>query len=267
MSRDVIFDETEMPLKRNVDATATFELDSPESYDGDPTDPESDGESDDVGSSDQGGAAHQQQTEQQQPKQPTRDRPRRNAKLPARFSYYDMCFFALCVAEMMVYSEPATYEDSIRGKEMEKWLSAMREEIESLLENRTWILVKNAGTQKLVSCKWIFKKKMEMGDAETIRFKVRLVARGFTQVEGVDFTEVLSPVVKHTSIRILLALTAFHDWELHQLDVKTTFLHRDLEEAIYMVQPKGFVKAGDSRKCAYSRKVCMGSNRVVGGGT
>lgn len=145
-----------------------------------------------------------------------------------------MTFFALCVAELMIYSEPTTYEEAIRCKESEKWLKAMREEIESLLKNGTWILVKNPGTQKLVSCKWIFKKKVEAEDVETIRFKARLVARGFTQVEGVDFTEVFSPVVKHSSIRILLALTAFHDWELHQLDVKTAFLHGDLEETIYM---------------------------------
>lgn len=71
--------------------------------------------------------------------------------------------------------------------------------------------VENPGAQKLVSYKWIFKKKMEVGEVETIRFKARLVARGFTQVEGIDYTEVFSPVVKHTSIRILLALTTYFD--------------------------------------------------------
>ena len=91
----------------------------------------------------------------------------------------------------------------------------MREEIESLLKNGTWILVIDPGTQKLISCKWIFKIKVEMGEVESIRFKARLVARGFIQVEGIDYTEVFSPVVKHTSIIILLAMTAHFDWELH----------------------------------------------------
>lgn len=156
-------------------------------------------------------------------------RPKRNVTQPRWFSDYDMSFFALCVAEVIAYAEPATYEEAIKCKESQKWIKAMKEEIESLLKNGTWILVVNPRTQKLISCKWLFKKKVEVGEIESIRFKARLVARGFTQVEGIDYTEVFSPVVKHSSIRILLALTAHFDWELHQLDVKTAFLHGDLE--------------------------------------
>ena len=77
-------------------------------------------------------------------------------------------------------------------------------------------------------------------------------------MEGVDYTEVFSPVVKHTSIRILLALAAHFDWELHQLDVKTAFLHGDLEETIYMVQPKGFEKAGEEQKVCLLKKSLYG---------
>lgn len=95
---------------------------------------------------------------------------------------------------------------------------------------------------------------MEEGEVESIRFKARLVARGFTQVEGLDYTEVFSSVVKHTSIRILLAMTAHFNWELHQLDVKTAFLHGDLEEKVYMVQPKGFEKPGEEQKVCLLKK-------------
>lgn len=140
--------------------------------------------------------------------QEARRNPRRNAGLPSRFSDYDMSFFALCVAEVLIYSEPFTYEEAIHCKESQKWIRAMREEIESLLKNETWVLVVDPGTQKLISCKWIFKKKIEVGEIESIWFQARLVARGFTQVEGIDYTKVFSPVVKHTSIQILLAMTA-----------------------------------------------------------
>ncbi|KAG8481224.1 hypothetical protein CXB51_025964 [Gossypium anomalum] len=75
---------------------------------------------------------------------------------------------------------------------------------------------------------------------EEPKYKARLVAKGYSQVPGVDFTDVFSPVVKHSSIRALLGIVAMHDLELEQLDVKTTFLHGELEEDIYMQQPEGF---------------------------
>ncbi|KAH9688522.1 hypothetical protein KPL70_015149 [Citrus sinensis] len=77
-----------------------------------------------------------------------------------------------------------------------------------------------------------------------IRYKARLVANGYAQKEGIDYNEVFSPVVKHWSIRILLAIVAQFDLELVQLDVKTAFLHGDLEEEIYMTLPNGFKVAG-----------------------
>ena len=76
---------------------------------------------------------------------------------------------------------------------------------------------------------------------EDARFKTRLVAKGYTQKEGVDFNKVFSLVVKHSSIRVLLAMVTLFDLELKQLDVKITFLHGELEEQIYMHQPKGFI--------------------------
>lgn len=77
-----------------------------------------------------------------------------------------------------------------------------------------------------------------------IRYKARYVVRGFNQKEGVDFNEIFSPVVRHSSIRLLLALVAAQNLELEQLDVKTTFLHGDLEEEIYVHQLEGFISVG-----------------------
>lgn len=86
----------------------------------------------------------------------------------------------------------------------------------------------------------MFKKKEGASPAEGVKYKARVVARGFNQREGVDYNKIFSPVVRHTSIRVLLAIVTHQDLELEQLDVKTTFLHGELEEEIYMTQPDGF---------------------------
>ncbi|KAH9699247.1 hypothetical protein KPL71_024272 [Citrus sinensis] len=100
----------------------------------------------------------------------------------------------------------------------------------------------------------------------TPRYKARLVAKGFAQKEGIDYNEVFSPVVKHTSIRILLALVAEYELELAQLDVKTAFLHGDLEEEIYMIQPCGFKVAGkENHVCRSEHDHCVYFRRLLDG--
>ena len=89
-----------------------------------------------------------------------------------------------------------------------------------------------------------FAKKQGSSDGDTVRYKARLVAKGYTQREGIDYNEVFSHVVKHSSIRILLALVAQYELKLDQLDMKTPFLHGDLEEKIYVSQLMGFKTAG-----------------------
>ncbi|GKB23082.1 transposable element [Tanacetum coccineum] len=86
--------------------------------------------------------------------------------------------------------------------------------------------------------------KTGLPGSDIVRFKACLVAKGYSQKEGIDYNEIFSLVVRHTSIRVLLSLVAHHDLELEQLDVKTAFLHGDLEEEIYMSQPEGFVVQG-----------------------
>ncbi|GKF98715.1 retrovirus-related pol polyprotein from transposon TNT 1-94, partial [Tanacetum coccineum] len=109
---------------------------------------------------------------------------------------------------------------------------AMKEEMVSLKKNKTWELVDHLAGQKLVSYKWLFKIREGIEGVQNPRYKARLVARGFTQREGIDYNKVYSLVVRHTSIRIILALAACKDYELEQLDVKTAFLHGNLEEVI-----------------------------------
>lgn len=98
--------------------------------------------------------------------------------------------------------------------------------------------------QIVICCKWIFKRKPEILEVEKTRFKARLIAKGYSQREIIDFNEILSPIVKHTSIRVILPLVVAYNLELEQMDVKTAFLHGHLEENIYMSQPEGHVVLG-----------------------
>ena len=95
--------------------------------------------------------------------------------------------------------------------------------------------------KKFVICKWIYKRKEGLSPNEPPKFKARLVAKGFSQIPGIDYNDVFSPVVKHSSICTFFGIVAMHDLELEQLDVKTAFLHGELEEEIYMDQPKRFI--------------------------
>jgi len=118
--------------------------------------------------------------------------------------------------------------------------------MDSLARNNTWDLVELPKGRSVVGCKWVFKLKRKVdGSIET--YKVRLVAKGYSQVEGIEFHEIFSLVVKLVSICIVLALTTLLNLELEQLDVKTTFLHGDLNEELYMEQQECFVQ-GCSRR-------------------
>nr|GEU72658.1 retrotransposon protein, putative, Ty1-copia subclass [Tanacetum cinerariifolium] len=150
------------------------------------------------------------------------DRPRRTTKAPSRLlEEVNLIAYALNVAKDIEGNmEPSTYSEAIISTECNTWLTAMHDEMESL--------DKNEG----------------ITPSEDVRFKARLVVEGFSQIPGIDFTGVLSPVVKHSSISTLFSIVAMHDYELEQLDVKTAFSHGELEEDIYMEQPEGFVIPG-----------------------
>ncbi|GJY59135.1 RNA-directed DNA polymerase, eukaryota [Tanacetum coccineum] len=160
---------------------------------------------------------------------------------PLRFrDESNMAAYAFVAAEEEDTHEPLTYQEVVACEDSSKWKAAMKEEMDSLRKNKTWELVDHPAGKKLVSCKWLFKIKEGIEGVQKPRYKASLVARGFIQRAGIDYNEVFSPVVRHTSIRVILALTACKDYELEQLDVKTTFLHGNLEEVIYMRQPQGY---------------------------
>ncbi|KAH9681558.1 CCHC-type domain-containing protein [Citrus sinensis] len=169
-----------------------------------------------------------------------RDRVRREVRALVRYGYADLIVYVLLCADDVAIEEPANFSEAMESVHCDKWLEAMQDEMESLQRNQTWTLIPNPGNKRLISCKWIFKRNEGIPDVEPPKYKARLVARGFTQREGVDFNEIFSHDVKHSSIRILLAMVALLDLELEQMDVKTAFLHGNLEKQILMAQPEGF---------------------------
>jgi hypothetical protein len=119
----------------------------------------------------------------------------------------------------------------------------MEEELRSMSSNDVWDLVEIFDGVKRVDCKWVYKTKYDF-KGKIKRFKTRLMAKGFTQQEEIDYTETFLPVSKKDSFRIMMALVAHYDLELHQMDVKTVFFNGDLQESVYMAQPKGFTIEG-----------------------
>ncbi|KAE8689071.1 hypothetical protein F3Y22_tig00110944pilonHSYRG00042 [Hibiscus syriacus] len=237
ISRDVVFDEQSM-LQQKQDTTVVdfeqFPVEKPETSQ--PT---------------SGGST----TDDLQDYSLARDRVRRtNIKPPNRLGFEDLVSFALTVSN----DDPFTFHDAVTSQENDKWMAAMVEEMESLNHNRTWELVPLPEGKKPIGCKWVYKKKPAVTEKEGEKFKARLVAKGFSQQKGVDYDEIFSPVVRHTSIRAVLALVASWDLHLEQMDVKTAFLHGDLEEQIYMRQPEGFTQPGNEHLVCRLKKSLYG---------
>ena len=135
--------------------------------------------------------------------------------------------------------EPSTFEEAMNNTYASQWMMAMQEKIEVLQKNNAWDLVSLSQGRKPIGNKWVFKIKRN-GDDQVERYRAGLVVKRYAQKEGIDFNEIFSPVVRLTTVRVVLAMCATLNLHLEQLDVKTAFLHEDLEEEIYMLHPEGF---------------------------
>lgn len=144
-------------------------------------------------------------------------------------------------------NDPATVREALDGNNGENWKEAMRSELASLDKNGTWELVELPVERKAIKTKWVFKTK-RADDGSVVRYKARLVAKGCAQKYGVDYTETYSPVVRYTSIRILIALAAQRGLRIDQMDAVTAYLQGDLDAEIYTLQPDGF-NDGSGRVC------------------
>lgn len=157
---------------------------------------------------------------------------------PARFS--------LCTVNSELI-EPATYDEAVHSKDREQWLCAMSEEMDHLNNNETWELCELPSGRSALGNKWVYKIKLD-SNGKIERYKARLVVQGCFQRYGFDYTETFSPVAKFESLRVALSLAAMERMELLQFDVTTAFLYADLNEEIFMKQPRGF-EDGSQRVC------------------
>jgi hypothetical protein len=121
-----------------------------------------------------------------------------------------------------------------------EWINAMATEYNALLSNQTWSLCPRPLHHNVVRNKWVYKIKQK-ADGSVDRFKARLVAKGFDQQSGVDYYDTFIPVIKPTTIQLVLALAVQFDWDIKQMDVSNAFLHGILDEEVYMEQAQGFV--------------------------
>ncbi|XP_077222160.1 uncharacterized protein LOC143856003 [Tasmannia lanceolata] len=166
--------------------------------------------------------------------------PRRSSRIrkPAISSYY-IVYLQEVDQECANDGDPLTFSQAMSGEDSNLWHEAMRDELESMAKNQVWDLVELPKGANAIGCKWAYKiKRDSAGNNE--RYKERLVAKGFTQKEGIDSHETFLPVSKKDTLRIIIALVAHFDLELHQMNVKTAFLNGSLEEEVYMSQPDGF---------------------------
>ncbi|GJX72471.1 retrotransposon protein, putative, ty1-copia subclass [Tanacetum coccineum] len=144
-------------------------------------------------------------------------------------------------------NESTSYKTAMLDPKSNKWLDAMNAEMQSMIDNKVWVLVDLPPNCKTVGSKWIFKKKTDM-DGNVHTYKARLLAKGYTQLYGVDYEEKFSSIADIRAIWILISIVAFYDYEIWQMDVKNAFLNGYLDEDIYMVQPEGFVDPKHPRK-------------------
>ncbi|KAK1629912.1 hypothetical protein QYE76_004227 [Lolium multiflorum] len=153
--------------------------------------------------------------------------PRRSTRERTTPDWYDPCLNVMIVDDND--EDPTTYEEAMMSPDSNKWQEAMKSEMGSIKTD---------------------------ADGNITVYKARLVAKGFRQIQGVDYDETFSPVAKLKSVRILLAIAAFFDYEIWQMDVKTAFLNGDIEEELYMIQPKGFVDPkNDGKVCKLQRSI------------
>ncbi|RVX05220.1 Retrovirus-related Pol polyprotein from transposon TNT 1-94 [Vitis vinifera] len=144
------------------------------------------------------------------------------------------------VVEALLDIPLKSYEEAMGDENKIKWVDAMQNEMKSLHENHSYELVKLPKGKRALKNRWVYRVKQKEHTLQP-RYKVRLVVKGFSQKKGIDFDEIFSPVVKMSSIRVVLGLTASLDLEIEQMDVKTAFLHGDLDKEIYMEQPEGCI--------------------------
>ncbi|WCJ22400.1 Retrovirus-related Pol polyprotein from transposon RE1 [Euphorbia peplus] len=153
--------------------------------------------------------------------------------------------YKACLSVVSQIIEPKNYQ---QAKGIPEWELAMKQEVDALEDNKTWLLTYLPAGKKAITCKWLFKTKFAP-DGTIVRYKARLVARGYDQELGIDYHEVFSPVTKVTTVRVFLAIAVVRGWSIQQIYINNAYLHGSIDEEIYMVPPEGYTKAKKGMVC------------------
>lgn len=178
---------------------------------------------------------------------------KRVRKIPDRLTYNHLCVTELDDQNIM----DITLEDALNGPESNFWKASMEQELESFKKNDAWELVDKPSDSTIVQSKWVFKKKYD--SVGNVRYRARLVAKGFSQKAGIDYHETFSPVLRYTTLRLLFSLAVKLDLDIRHLDVTTAFLNGFLNESVYMQKPVFFKDCkGDDNKVLKLKRAIYG---------
>jgi hypothetical protein len=154
----------------------------------------------------------------------------------------------------IIDSEPTCHGEA-SGEQV--WKDSMTEEYRSILKNDVWDVVPRPEGKFVVTSKWIYKIK-HAANGSIKKYKAIFLARGFSQIEGVDYDDTFAPLARYTSIRSIIALVSSMGWKVHQMDVKTTFLNGEIEEEVYIEQPEGSVIHNEKSHVCRLKKALYG---------
>jgi Reverse transcriptase (RNA-dependent DNA polymerase) len=160
-------------------------------------------------------------------------------------------------AMKFIFHEPNSFKEAMTSDEAQLWKTAADEEISSHMLNNTWILVPLPAGRQCITSGWNFKLKVDK-TGTPYRRKARFFAKGYRQIQGIDYQESFAPVVRYDSLRVIITIAAERDLELYQLDVKTAFLNGVIDEEIYIAQPEGYVETGREHEVCRLNKSIYG---------
>eukprot|EP00249_Psilotum_nudum_P004748 c18249_g1_i1 orf=2-607(-) len=188
------------------------------------------------------------------------DGPRRSRRIEEqRRASSNIVNMALMAEIMEEVREPSSLQEALAHL---SWKAMMQSEYDSIIKNNTWELVEKPTNRKIIGTKWIWKVKYR-SDGTLDKFKARLVAQGYSQVEGFDFEDSFSPIIWMTTIHIILAMATYRKWPMYQMDVKSTFLNGDLKEEVYVAQPPGCEAPHSENKVCHLKKALYGLKQVL----
>ena len=138
----------------------------------------------------------------------------------------------------LTIKDPSTFEEAMSQSDAWHWKKTCAEELKEFVQQEVFSTVLTPIGRKVVGCKWVFKTKLDL-EGQVEWYKTRLIVQGFSQIPRIDFDKTFTSVTYHQTFWMLLALANQHNWHVHQMDVKSAFLNRELDTEIFMKIPPG----------------------------